>query len=153
VARIIRVMSSLKVPVGVTSVAGYSVTLASVAGAVVAYLQGDHSADNATVIALGVAAGLSFLSTQIGRYAQAHALSKQAAQVAEQERWAAAEQSKPMRAWEPDGDDPPPDEYAAADAWEQSAGEDAPPQAALYPLTDPASIPPDEGDARAEGSA
>lgn len=62
-----------KVPVGVTSAAGYGVTLASVIAAALDYVGGDHSQPTKTTLYLGVAAGLAFLSTQLGRFAQAKA--------------------------------------------------------------------------------
>lgn len=64
-------MSNTNVPVGVSSAAGYTVTLATFAAAVVAYLSGDHSQGNLVVIALGIFSAISFLTTQVGRYKQA----------------------------------------------------------------------------------
>lgn len=68
-----RRMSSSKVPVGVTSATGYGVTLAAVVAAALDYIGGDHSAPTKTTLVLGVVAGVSFVTTQIGRYAQAKA--------------------------------------------------------------------------------
>jgi hypothetical protein len=69
---------NLKVPVGATTVAGYTATITAAATAVLAYLFAD--ADQATLgtIVAGAVALSSLLVTQIGRYAQAHALAKQA---------------------------------------------------------------------------
>lgn len=60
------------VPIGVTSVAGWTTALAAFAGAVVAYLTGNHSVQTVTAIEL---AGIGLISggiTQLGRYFQAH---------------------------------------------------------------------------------
>jgi hypothetical protein len=62
------------VPVGTTSKAGYGVTAFALASAVIAYATGDHSQQTTGVIVAGAVAALSFLVTQAGRYAQAHAL-------------------------------------------------------------------------------
>lgn len=192
-------MVKSKVSVGVTSAAGYGVTLAAVVAAALDYIGGDHSQPTKTTLALGIVAGVSFVTTQVGRYLQAHALVRVAPGVMEQERWAAHwaahwQPTKTTLAEEPDAEEPdvhmvagtgtgdlgainsknelvywdkvpenPPTLPASSErVWEMTTaghvpgderGEDAPPQAALYPLTDPADIEPDEGDARAEGSA
>lgn len=62
-----------KVKLGPTSQIGYGVTLTALAAAVVAYANGDRSVENATVIGLGLVAGVSYVVTAVGRYAQAHA--------------------------------------------------------------------------------
>ena len=62
-----------KVAVGVSTVAGYTVTASTFAAAVVAYLSGDRSQDTLVVLALGAFSAVSFGVTQVGRYAQAHA--------------------------------------------------------------------------------
>lgn len=72
-------MSKTNVPVGVSSVAGYSVTIGTFAAAVVAYLNGDHSQNTIVVLALGAFSAVSFAITQVGRYAQAHAQAKKPA--------------------------------------------------------------------------
>jgi predicted cation transporter len=143
-------MSSLKVPVGVTSVAGYTVTLAGVVGAVLAFLKGDRSDQTLGVLASAGLAILAFLSTQLGRYVQAHALVKTAPVLAEQARWTSMDQDKQVSVDEVVAKY---DELAAADAFEQGTGEDPPPESDLYPLTDPRNIPPDVGDGDSEGSA
>jgi hypothetical protein len=66
----------MKVPVGPTTVAGYSVTAVAFAAAVTAYLTGDHSQQTLGTILAGVLGGLAFLSTQAGRFVQAHHLAK-----------------------------------------------------------------------------
>lgn len=135
-----------KVPVGVTSVAGYTITLAGVVGAVLAFLKGDRSDQTLGVLAAGGTAVLAFLSTQLGRYAQAHAAVKKApvhqiatgtsfTKTGEQLRQQ-YEQARMQLRTQPD-----------------EPGDSAPPEAALHPLTDPSSIPPDVGDGEAEGSA
>lgn len=94
----------VKVGVGVTSQVGYGVTLAALLAAIVAYIQGDHSIENATTLGLGIVAGISYVITQLGRYAQAHAHAKALPQVLENERYAAQEYS------EADFADPEPEE-------------------------------------------
>ena len=64
----------VKVGVGVTSVAGYAVTLAGVVAAVLAYTQGDRSEQTLGTITAGAVAAVAFVITQVGRYAQAHLL-------------------------------------------------------------------------------
>jgi hypothetical protein len=62
-----------KVPVGTTSAAGYSLTAAALAAAVVAYATGDRSAQTLGTITAAAVAVLAFIVTSAGRYAQAHA--------------------------------------------------------------------------------
>jgi len=63
----------MKVPVGVSTVSGYGLTVIAFAAAVVAYLTGDHSQQTVGTIAAGGVAALAFAITQIGRYVQAKA--------------------------------------------------------------------------------
>lgn len=70
--------STTKVPVGVTSLAGYSTSVVTAAGAVAGWLTGDHSRDNLVVILLGAYSALSLAVTQVGRYLQAKELAKKA---------------------------------------------------------------------------
>lgn len=63
-----------KVPIGPTTIAGYTVTLTSFVLAIFAYLQGDHSQQTLGVLTAGAAAIVAFAITQIGRYAQAKVL-------------------------------------------------------------------------------
>lgn len=64
----------VKVSVGASTVAGYSVSVAAVVAAVLAYVHGDRSEQTLGVITAGVVAVVSFAITQVGRYAQARAL-------------------------------------------------------------------------------
>lgn len=64
------------VPVGLTTKAGYSVALTALVTAVIAYVTGDHSAENTAALAAAIIGGVSYAITQIGRYAQATALAK-----------------------------------------------------------------------------
>jgi hypothetical protein len=64
----------MKVPVGVTTKAGYSASLVLLLAAVYAYLNGDRSEQTLGTLFAGTAAVLTFLATQAGRYLQAHAL-------------------------------------------------------------------------------
>lgn len=72
-------MSSTKVPVGVSSLAGYSTSVVTLAGAMAAFLTGDRSRDTLVIVLLGGYSAGSFLVTQVGRYVQAHALAKKPA--------------------------------------------------------------------------
>lgn len=63
-----------KVPIGPTSIAGYSVTALGVAAAIVAFVQGDRSEQTLGVLVSAGIAALAFGITQAGRYVQAHAL-------------------------------------------------------------------------------
>lgn len=63
-----------KVSVGITSAVGYALSLTGFGAAIVAYLTGDHSADNVNVIVTGGIAVLAYVVTSIGRYLQAKAL-------------------------------------------------------------------------------
>lgn len=65
-----------KVSVGITSAVGYALTLTGFGAAIVAYLTGDHSADNINVIVSGAIATLAYVVTSLGRYLQAQALIK-----------------------------------------------------------------------------
>lgn len=165
-----------KVSVGVTSAAGYGVTVAAVVAAALDYIGGDHSQPTKTTLYLGIVAGVSFVTTQVGRYVQAHAQAQVAPQLeaerrysAEQARWGdvQATQAKPEQpSWldenaEVKTYDPVEHGYAkdsgVSGSWDheqdvvaaEGPGDDPPPQAALYPLTDPRSIPMDEGDGKA----
>lgn len=60
-----------KVPIGPSTVAGYSVTVTGVVLAILSYLQGDHSQQTLGVLTAGAVALVSFAITQIGRYVQA----------------------------------------------------------------------------------
>lgn len=62
------------VPIGPSTVAGYSVTVTGVILAILAYLDGDHSQQTVGMLVAGAIAILSFLVTQAGRYAQAKVL-------------------------------------------------------------------------------
>jgi hypothetical protein len=73
-----------KVKVGVTSATGYGVTLAAVLAAALDYIGGDHSQPTRTTLILGIVAGVSFVTTQVGRYVQAHAQLKRPALTSEQ---------------------------------------------------------------------
>jgi hypothetical protein len=174
------------VSVGVTSAAGYGVTVAAVVAAALDYIGGDHSQPTKTTLALGIVAGVSFVTTQVGRYLQAHAQIKAAPQLeaerrysAEAERYGAGQnvcEPKPEQpSWLDEKTkmktfDPVEEGYAedsgVSGSWDheqagavnvdngwdpapEGPGDDPPPQAALYPLTDPRSIPMDEGDGKA----
>lgn len=69
-------MQGSKVPVGVASLAGYSTSAVTLAGAAAAYLTGDRSTDTLIIILLGGYSAVSLVVTQVGRYAQAHAAVK-----------------------------------------------------------------------------
>lgn len=67
---------SQKVSVGLATKAGYSLSAAALAAALIAYLTGDRSDQTlGTLTAAGVAV-LAFVITQAGRYLQAYALAK-----------------------------------------------------------------------------
>jgi hypothetical protein len=126
----------MKVPVGPTTVAGYSVTAVAFAAAVLAYLTGDHSQQTLGTILAGVLAGLAFLSTQAGRFVQAHHLAKQAALVS---RTLAGSVLTPTTTTNVPVTSPltTPDEQEPGD----------PDVLAHLPVADPAQVPPDQGDA------
>jgi hypothetical protein len=120
------------VPVGVTTVVGYTATFTAAATAVLAYIFADADQQTLGTIAAGVVALGSLLVTQIGRYAQARELAKAAAPASPSQQAVAV--------------------VADVDVEEQpeTPGDDPPPEAVTVPLTDPSTIPPDEGDAEAE---
>ena len=59
------------VPIGPTTVTGYSVSAAGFILALIAFLSGDRSDPTIETIVIGGVAAASFLVTQIGRYVQA----------------------------------------------------------------------------------
>lgn len=65
-----------KVPIGPTTIAGYSVTLAGALGAVIAFKSGDRSEQTLGTLAAGVFAAIAFVVTQVGRYVQAREIAK-----------------------------------------------------------------------------
>jgi hypothetical protein len=67
------------VPIGPSTVTGYSVTLVAAILAVLAFVQGDHSEQTLGTIVAGAVAGVAFVVTQIGRYLQSRELAKGAA--------------------------------------------------------------------------
>jgi hypothetical protein len=70
-------MSTTKVPVGVTSVAGYSSSLVLFVLAIYSFaFNNDRTDQTLGTLAAGAAAALTFLSTQVGRYVQAKELAK-----------------------------------------------------------------------------
>jgi hypothetical protein len=64
------------VAVGASTIAGYSVTAAGLAAAIIAYATGARDAQTLGVLTASAVAILAFLVTQAGRYAQAHTLAK-----------------------------------------------------------------------------
>lgn len=64
--------------VGVSSVAGYVTSFAGFAGAVAAYLNGDHTQQTTGIAVSGAIGLISLIVTQVGRYSQAHAAVKAA---------------------------------------------------------------------------
>lgn len=101
-----------KVKVGVTSATGYGVSLAAVVAAALDYIGGDHSAPTRTTLVLGAVAGVSFVVTQAGRYAQAHAQIRVAPQVINENRIAAQEAR-----WAQNSDVPEAEDQAEAPSW------------------------------------
>ncbi len=63
-------MSKSTVPVGPTTVVGWSTAALAFVGALVAYLTGDHSAQSVTAVESAVMGLLVLIVTQLGRYAQ-----------------------------------------------------------------------------------
>lgn len=61
------------VPIGPSTVAGYTVSTAAFIAAVLAFINGDHGPSTLGVIAAGVIGALAFVVTQVGRYRQATA--------------------------------------------------------------------------------
>lgn len=64
------------VSVGASTIAGYSVTAAGFAAAIIAYATGARDAQTLGVLTAAAVATVAFLVTQVGRYAQAHTLAK-----------------------------------------------------------------------------
>lgn len=71
----------VKVPVGTTTIAGYSATLTSTILAVLAFTEGDHTQQVVGTIVAGALAIGSLLVTQLGRYWQAREMARAVAQV------------------------------------------------------------------------
>ncbi len=67
------------VPIGRTTVAGYSVGGAGFVLALIAFMSGDGSQPTVEAIAAGAVAAASYLVTQIGRYVQARELARKPA--------------------------------------------------------------------------
>jgi hypothetical protein len=63
-------MSQSTVPVGPTTLVGWGTALTAFAGALIAYLTGDHTAQSVTAVELAAFGLLPLLVTQLGRYAQ-----------------------------------------------------------------------------------
>lgn len=66
--------SNTTVPVGPTSIVGWSTALLAFAGALIAYLTGDHTAQSVTAVELAGSGLLSLVVTQAGRYSQVQRL-------------------------------------------------------------------------------
>lgn len=64
-------MPTTKVPIGVASATGYSVSTAALVLAIIAFLTGDRSEQTLGTIAAGTFALLTLLATQLGRFWQA----------------------------------------------------------------------------------
>jgi hypothetical protein len=65
-----------KVPVGTATIAGYSTSLALFVLAAYAFAEGDRSEQTLGTLSAGIAGGVIFAITQIGRYVQARDLAK-----------------------------------------------------------------------------
>jgi hypothetical protein len=65
------------VPVGTTTKVGYGATITTAIAAILAYLFADADAQTLGVIASGIFAAISMVTTQIGRYMQAKEIIKQ----------------------------------------------------------------------------
>lgn len=68
--------NNVKVPVGVTSIAGYTLTSGAAIAAILAFIEGDRSEQTLGVVAAVALAAISFLATTVGRYAQARILAQ-----------------------------------------------------------------------------
>lgn len=66
-----------KVPVGTATIAGYSTSLALFVLAAYAFAEGDRSEQTLGTLSAGIAGGVIFAITQVGRYVQAREIAKQ----------------------------------------------------------------------------
>jgi hypothetical protein len=125
-----------KVKVGLSTVLGVLATLGAFAAAITAYKQGDRSEQTLGTIAGTVVGVISLVTTMAGRFAQAHKIAGH--QLDDETANIIAQHVEDTMAGQLADDDGP--------------GEDAPPQAELYPLDDPREVPADEGDAGSRGA-
>lgn len=134
--------NSPAVPVGITSKVGYGVTALGLVSAIVAYATGHRDQQTVGVIVSGAVAGLSLLSTQLGRYAQAHALIVNPPAPTNR---AAVEAPRPKDAVIYGTGNA---EHVGVVSFSSGPEEPGDPHDALphHPVTDPATIPPDVGD-------